>query len=325
MKWIKGKINPSLINTCEIDLILPNHDSTLVKTLIDQVDYGEMPNKELEVLCKIVKKVQPETIFEIGTFMGRTTLQLASNSVAQICTLDLPPKSHNDYAAPVVDDPELDVYPQQPGIKFQNTQYAERIQQLYGNSHNFDFSSFYGQIDCVFVDANHHYEFVLRDSMNAFKMIKPDGVIIWHDCAPYAPGVIRALDLVSQKFPLSHIQGTSLAIYMGEQDDHKNKMEKKDSSQSSSPKFSDDSKLIYAKTEQMIKSGNIDEAKQILFKLIENSPDDMTALTHLAMIEYGERNFQSAKEFIKGALIIDPSNDSAKSVLKNIQKSFVSF
>jgi hypothetical protein len=36
-------------------------------------------------------------------------------------------------------------------------------------------------MDLVVVDASHTYAAVFSDSMNAFKMIKPGGVIIWHD------------------------------------------------------------------------------------------------------------------------------------------------
>jgi hypothetical protein len=314
-KESKNSIRPQ-INNCAIDQIIKNYDTINISLIGDQFDYGEMPDNELEVLCKIVRYNDPKTIFEIGTFLGRTTLQLAANSGAQIYTLDLPPNDLGGQSNRVVGDPELDVYPEKAGIKFQNTSFAERIRQYYGNSQNFDFSPFYGQVDCVFVDANHHYEFVLRDSMNAFKMINPAGVIIWHDYAPYAPGVIRALNLVNQKFLLHYIEGTSLVVYMGARVDHTQKMEKKLPPKLSVQNYSNDAKLLYAKAEQMIKSGNTNAAKRTLLKIFENFPDDAIALANLAEIEYKERNFQSANEFIKSALIVDPSNDHARSLLK---------
>jgi hypothetical protein len=341
--------NESLIITRGIDEIIGNHNSISAKIFGDQMDYGEMPEHELGVLCKIVKNLQPKVIFEIGTFMGRTTLHLAANTEAQIYTLDLPPEGHIDYTAPLDHDPELDVYPQQPGVKFQNTPYATRIQQLYGDSQNFDFSPFYNKVDYVFVDANHHYEFVLRDSMNAFKMIKPNGVIIWHDYASYAPGVIRALDVVSQKFPIDHIEGTSLAVYFGKRceleiDNYrdlspeekefikklKTRIHGKDVDASndllsfSSNKLPSDSEYVKEITERLFENGNIQQAKNILLKFIENSPDDVNALTQLALIEYAEGNYPSAKEFLKGALIVEPSNDKAKTVLQNVHNRMVS-
>jgi len=333
------------IKSFSIDEIIPDSVVHPVVQPSCKFDYGEMPNAELDVLCKIIRFKEPKRIFEFGTFIGRTTLHLAANSTAKIYTLDLPPKGHEDYLAPVVDDPELDVYPQQPGIKFQNTPYAERIQQLYGDSQRFDFSPFYGKVDCVFVDANHHYESVLRDSMNAFKMIKPDGVVIWHDYAPYAPGVIRALDMVSQRFPLIHIKGTSLAVYMGKMKDcgednfevpsltnkefpkrtyslinNSNKNEDNITTSLAKKKSLNNTKLMNEKAEQMIKCGNFHEAKQILLKIIKDSADNVDTLTNLAVIECKEGNWQSANEFIKDSLILDPSNKAAKSTFLQIQK-----
>jgi hypothetical protein len=282
--------------------------------------------------------------------MGRTTLHLAANSKALIYTLDLPPKGQKDYSNPVVYDPDLDVYPEKAGIKFQNTIHAERIRQLYGNSLTFDFSPFYGKIDCVFVDANHHYDFVLWDSMNAFKMIKSNGVIIWHDYASYAPGVIKALGLVNERFPLIKIRGTSLVIYLNGISNNdkgncsclstveekvfmkvdnlsgaKDIAKSSNSVELSSIVFSNGLKSMIDKAEKMIKSGNLNQAQNILLNIVEKSPDNVNALQYLAIIEYRRGNFQSSKEFIKVALIIDPTNDYAKSALKNIQKGLSQF
>ncbi len=210
--------NRQPIQTCKITQLLPDYASIPV-TLFDEIfDYGEIPLEELEVICKIVRNRQPRTVFELGTFMGRTTLCLSANSSARIYTLDLPSKSNENYVPPEMNDPEIEVYPENPGVKFCDTTYASRITQLYGDSQSFAFCPYFGKMDVVIVDACHHYDFVLRDSMNAFKMIKPDGIVIWYGYADNVPGVLKALGVVSQKFPLIHISGTSLVIYMGRQD-----------------------------------------------------------------------------------------------------------
>lgn len=55
--------------------------------------------KELATLAYLMRAAKPQTIFEIGTFRGRTTLLLARNGPTQcrLITLDLPPAqvSHN--------------------------------------------------------------------------------------------------------------------------------------------------------------------------------------------------------------------------------------
>ena len=213
----------AVVKKCKIEQLLPHHDTIPVELLNYKYQPGtdgdgSVPPHELEVICKIVRYKQPHTILEFGTYEGDTTLRLGANSQAEIYTFDLPPEGHKDYTKPLAKDPELDVYPVTPGIKFHGTPWAHRIHQIFADTQTYDFSQFYGKLDVVFVDACHHYEFVLHDSINALKMIRPGGVIIWHDYASYAPGVMQALNKISKKFPLLHIEGTSLAVYCSQQD-----------------------------------------------------------------------------------------------------------
>lgn len=215
--------NQAVVKKCKIEQLLPHHDTIPVELLNYKYQPGidgdgSVPPHELEVICKIVRYKKPHTILEFGTYEGDTTLRLGANSQAEIYTFDLPPEGYKDYTKPLVKDPELDVYPVTPGIKFHGTPWAHRIHQIFADTQTYDFSQFYGKFDVVFVDACHHYEFVLHDSINALKMIRPGGVIIWHDYAPYAPGVMQALNKISKKFLLLHIEGTSLAVYCSQQD-----------------------------------------------------------------------------------------------------------
>lgn len=201
------------VTTMSMDRLVPDHHRLPVDIVGGIDEHCRMLPEELLALCQIVRRQDPETIFEIGTFMGATTLRLAANSRGTVYTLDLPPKGHPDYVPPPVDDPDLDVYPDFPGACYADTPHSARIQQLYGNSQTFDFSPYYNTIDLVFVDGSHHFDPVLRDSMNAFKMLRPGGVIVWHDYGEWAPEVVDALRTVSRRFPLVHVSGTSLAVY----------------------------------------------------------------------------------------------------------------
>ncbi len=51
---------------------------------------GNVNVAELAVLNALCRTLKPKSIMEIGTFDGRTTLNLALNSNAQVFTLDLP-------------------------------------------------------------------------------------------------------------------------------------------------------------------------------------------------------------------------------------------
>ena len=69
--------------------------------------------------------------------------------------------------------------------------------------------------------------------------------------------------------------------------------------------------LLNLKAENKVKTGNLQEAKKILLDIIKQSPDQVEALNNLGVIEFYEKNFNSANEFFKNALIIDPSYESS--------------
>ncbi len=174
-------------------------------------DYREMMvPAELDTLCRIAAYWRPERLFEFGTYLGGSALQVAANSEAEIYTLDLPPGEGQE-----VLDKDIDVYPDEPGRKFHGTPYESRIHQLYGNSLTFDYSTHHGLCDMVFVDANHHYEHVCSDTDNALKLVRPGGLVLWHDYADYAPGVMQALDeLAESGRTLFHIENTSMVVHL---------------------------------------------------------------------------------------------------------------
>lgn len=160
---------------------------------------------ELTVLNALVVHFKPHRIFEIGTFDGRTTLNLAANTSpdALVYTLDLPPGTVNLPGGV------------QSGERFRGTDVEGRIRPLYGNSFEFDFLPYAGSIDFVFVDAGHEYENVANDSKAAMQLVgdRP-GVIVWHDYETIA-GVTKALDELiptrAKNERFFRIEGTSLA------------------------------------------------------------------------------------------------------------------
>ena len=130
---------------------------------------------------QIAAMLRPGRIFEIGTSQGRTTCLLAMNTpeTTHIFTLDLPPDE--PLPGQVTDLHLIELARRELGCAFHNTSWQSRITQLLGNSATFDYSPYYDSIDLVLVDGSHSYPFVLRDTLNAFRMIRPGGVILWHD------------------------------------------------------------------------------------------------------------------------------------------------
>ncbi len=180
---------------------------------------GNVSLVELALIAAICAKRRPTTIFEFGTFDGRTALNLAENSPPEtrIYTLDLPASEVDATAHPLAAGEDLFVRKQYSGARFKATPHAGRITQLSGDSAKFDFSQYRGAIDLVFVDASHAYEYVLADSRTALDLVRPGGVILWHDYGTGNwPGVNRALNELrradSRCAKLQWIEGTSLVV-----------------------------------------------------------------------------------------------------------------
>jgi predicted O-methyltransferase YrrM len=144
-------------------------------------------------------------LFEFGTFDGRSSVNLLLNSPeAHLYTLDLPP--------------DVRTLPEEAkvGERLRRPEFEGRYTQLFGDSRTFDFSPYAGQMDLIFIDAGHAYEFVKNDTQRALEMVKRDsGVIIWHDFGQI-PGVTRAVEALyaSGQAPgeLARVRQTSLAV-----------------------------------------------------------------------------------------------------------------
>lgn len=178
--------------------------------VLGDADGSELPEPERLAVARIVTRLQPRTVFEIGTYRGRTTRLLATcSSQATIHTLDLAPENMLEGGCFAVSEPGL------IGARFRDdTGIRSRIVQHYGDSRQFDFTPFERLVDLVFVDASHSYEAVLNDSRRAFEMVKPEGLVIWDDYHPiHGPGVMRALAEIDAEKGVVWITGTRLAVY----------------------------------------------------------------------------------------------------------------
>lgn len=146
-------------------------------------------------------------MFEFGTCTGKTAYLWAINSPpdARIATLTLPPESA----------PPGDAESHFTSFIYSGTPAERKITQLFGDSRQFDIRLHDNQYDLIFVDGAHAYEFVVSDTRKALRMVKPGGLILWHDyCGAYCnPGVYRALNELRSELDLRHIRGTTLVCH----------------------------------------------------------------------------------------------------------------
>ena len=179
---------------------------------------GNVSLEELTTIDTIVANYQPNTIFEIGTFDGRTTLNMALNAPmgSKVYTLDLPASDVNRTFH------ELDFherkYVDKPlsGARLVGQKCSEQIIQLYGDSAIFDFSEFIGKMDLVFVDGSHTRAYVETDTRTAMLLRSRRGIILWHDydsCWADVTETLNTLRATDPRFKgMFHVANTSIAM-----------------------------------------------------------------------------------------------------------------
>ena len=147
-------------------------------------------------IATLVRALQPKYCFEIGTGMGRGTTQMAANAPddAVIYTLDID---------------TIDAV----GRIFRHHPLRQKIRTIVDDSTKMSFEEYEGRMDFVLVDGSHEYEYVMYDTETAFRLIRPGGIIIWHDADPSWPGVVRALKEQARKRDIRRLHGTSYAIH----------------------------------------------------------------------------------------------------------------
>jgi methyltransferase family protein len=192
---------PDAVDVTLIDLEQINGNTTLLEQLL---------------ILSIAKRRKCKRIFELGTFDGKTSANIAANleEDAEILTIDLPANQLDDAALPVGAHDLTFIVKDKIGGKISS---PANVIQLYGDTARFDFSLWYGTCDLVFVDACHEYAYVLSDSKIALKLLAPGGVVLWHDYGEWI-GVTTGLnDLYrsDQRFRnLRHIVGTTLCFLL---------------------------------------------------------------------------------------------------------------
>jgi len=152
----------------------------------------------------MIQALDARRLFEIGTFEGGTTRFLADKAgeEAEVFTLDFPQGAEVAWGSRV-----------QIGQKFRGAVVESRITQLFGDSLKFDFSPYERSMDLVFVDAAHDYLHGLADSRTALRLVKPGGVVLWHDFTPYFPGLVHGIIEATAGMPLKRLGvNTTLAV-----------------------------------------------------------------------------------------------------------------
>jgi predicted O-methyltransferase YrrM len=198
----------------------PGHDTEVV--FLGRGPYvvdGGTSDAEAWILAVLAKRA--ECLFEFGTCTGKTAYLWARNSPphAKIVTITLAPEGRGDHHAEVTDDPRDVEYAVRESsystFVYTDTDVSHKVEQLFGDSKTLDITPWAGRCDVVFVDGSHAYSYVVSDSAKALALVRPGGLVLWHDYAGprHSAGVYRALNELATRLPLVRISGTALAAY----------------------------------------------------------------------------------------------------------------
>lgn len=197
----------------------PDYVSVCLLPTKDYLTYWDANyTKDMLYLTLLVRLLSPKTIFEIGTLNGYSALLFALNSPPEtkIFTLDLPLDRlyEASLSTTIIDDNTIASHGKTTEYLYRSHPAGGKVIQLYGDSAQFDFTPYRGQVDLFFIDGAHSYEYVRSDSMRAFSCTRPGGIIIWHDYGRWGVnGVSKWLhELARDGKEIYRLPGSSLAI-----------------------------------------------------------------------------------------------------------------
>jgi predicted O-methyltransferase YrrM len=188
-----------------LDIVPGLHETVQPYSFLD----GTSSPLDLALLRALATQHADCRYFEIGTWRGESVANVAS-AAKECVTINLP---DNEMRRMGLSEEYISLH------RFYSKD-LPNVKHLQHNSSTFNFSSI-GKFDVIFVDGDHHYESLRRDTANVFSMLKDDdSVIVWHDYVDHS-GQIRwevlagILDGVPAEYRNSiyHVSNTMCALF----------------------------------------------------------------------------------------------------------------
>jgi len=210
-------------------LIKPQAGNTTFQAIIPTINDGRggLTFLETAIVVALLKVVNPQNIFEFGTFLGATTVTLAMNSSedARITTLDIAPEELAQIqlrdAKPWAEEDNAirDFSVQKGGTVIDQADDAcrSKITRVLQNSLTLDTKQrgYRGNFDFIFVDGGHDYRSVKNDTEKSLEMMRSDdSIIVWHDFnSAVHTGVTQYVSEFSRARRVMHVGDTMIAFY----------------------------------------------------------------------------------------------------------------
>ena len=187
-----------------------------ITIVIEEGINGELGAFDSVIMSILAQNAPPGDVFEFGTYLGRTTRQLAMRRPqSTVFTIDCQDSEGRAIQrgrpsdVPFCAIPRADI-----GKAFRGTPEEERIIQLWGDSQHYELDEFHGSMGIVFVDGGHDYETALSDLRHARAMLADPagGIIAAHDYG-LIPDVVRAWGEVFQDAETLAFEASTVVAY----------------------------------------------------------------------------------------------------------------
>jgi len=180
---------------------------------------GSLTVFESVMLVKLLRCVDPKTIFEFGTYKGATTRLMLENLSGKptppkrLYTLDLPALDNITFQGT---DRNLAEESLTTPRKYLSSPRSALVEQILQDSMTLNPAELPTTFDFIFIDANHELTYVRNDTENALKMLSPaPSCIVWHDYGnPQFPELTAYLEDLSTTHEIHHIEDTMLAFHL---------------------------------------------------------------------------------------------------------------
>jgi predicted O-methyltransferase YrrM len=158
------------------------------------------PIADVVTLAKIALSLKPRRVLEVGSYRGYTTRLLAEHAPPEtvIVAVDRDPRHGQSYL---------------------DTPLASKIERRVGDVSPAAFATDAPEsYDLIFLDADHTYGAVKRDTEVLLPLLAPTGLFVWHDYANWGRfskknGVPEFLHELARSRPVAAVGGSWLAVH----------------------------------------------------------------------------------------------------------------
>lgn len=175
------------------------------------LDGGSLPT-DMMLLAGLAENIEECDYFEIGTWRGESVAAVAARagSCHTLCLTDDRMRAMGMHENTI-----------RSHRMFSGS--LENVTQLRGDSRSFDFASLGKKFDLIFIDGDHHYDFLRSDTRNVFEhLVHENSIVVWHDYG-FHPDQVRFEVMAAildgagpgRTGKVYHVAHTKCAIYTG--------------------------------------------------------------------------------------------------------------